>query len=111
VKNVVGFGLVFCLFAALTSCNYLSPVDYDKAGRDIMAFTSDNASLTVAEYRNIIRQSGWSSKDYLSLISTDTINQLVWILSSDMEFPETTEIRKIGIDAKNLQRARMRIFQ
>ena len=103
MKKLAGFVLVFCLFVALSSCDELSQVNYDKAGRDIMAITNDNASLTLTEYQNIIRQTGMSSKDYLGLVSSDTVSQLVWILSLDT--PEATELKRYGIDVSNLKRA------
>ena len=103
MKKLAGFGLVFCLFIALSSCDRLSQVNYDKAGRDIMALTNSDASLTLTDYQNIIRQTDMSSKDYLSLVSSDTVSQLVWVLSLDT--PEATELKIYGIDVSNLKRA------
>ena len=102
------FFVVFLLVLASTQIAAQSkkPIDYDKAGRDFMVMMSDDGSLTVAEYKSRLRETGMSSKDFFILLkmssSRNKINELVTLLSLDVS---KKRMRELGIDAENLIRA------
>ena len=82
-------------------------IDYDRAGRDLMALMSSNGSLTVLEYRNTLRETGMSSRDFFTLLKTDpkeqaSMSQFIQFLSLDMA---ADTIRELNIDVGNLKRA------
>jgi hypothetical protein len=83
------------------------PVDYDKAGRDLMAIMSSNGSLTISEYKDSLKETGMSSKDFFTLLKTNpnemaSMSQFIQLLSLDMA---TELIKELDIDVKNLKRA------
>jgi len=85
----------------------LGSVNYDKAGRDLMAMMSSNGSLTVSEYRDSLKKTGMSSKDFFILLKTDpkeraSMSQFIQFLSLDMA---SDKLKELNIDVKNLKRA------
>jgi len=102
MKNIFWFFLLFFLLFPLISCDILLPVDYDKAGRDLMAIMSQNDSITVSDFRNSLI-GGMSSRDFFIMMKSDnSIEEFNLFLSMDMV---QNMIKNMDVDLKNLQRA------
>jgi hypothetical protein len=103
MKTIMGFGMVFCLVVAFSSCAKLLPINYDKAGRDVMAILQNDASLTISDYRSRLSETGMSSKDFFTVLKMDgSIYEFTQLLSLDMV---NTKMKEMGVDIKNLKRA------
>jgi hypothetical protein len=104
MKTVKRLFLAFCLLAAFSSCDKLLPVDYDKAGRDLMALMQSNPALTIAEYRDSLKDMpGMSSKDMFTFLKADpSVYEFVQYLSLDMA---QEKIKTTGVNVANLKRA------
>jgi hypothetical protein len=101
------FEIVVFVFVAIvmtfSSCDEVLPVNYDKAGRDLMAIMRQDASLTISEYKSIFNESGMSSKDMFTLLKTDgSISKLTQLFSLDLV---NSRMKEFGVDVKNLKRA------
>jgi hypothetical protein len=63
-------------------------INYDKAGRDVMAIMQDNPSLTVEEFKNELNESrieGMSSKDFITMSKMEEdVNGYIKYFSLDM---------------------------
>jgi len=95
----------FYMMAILFSCDNLVPVNYDKAGRDLMAFMRDDASLTISQYKDVLSEIGigMTSKDFFTVLKADrSVSEFIRLLSLDMV---NTQMEKYGIDVNNLKRA------
>jgi hypothetical protein len=78
-------------------------VNYDKAGRDLMAIMNSNDLLAISEYKDTLKKSGMSSKDFFTILKRDaSMSNLTWYLSLDMA---NDIIKELDIDVKNLKRA------
>jgi len=104
MRTIVVFCLVICFSIGLFSCDRLIPVDYDKAGRDIMAIMSHNGALTISEYKDALKETRMSSKDFFTLLKngSGSMSQFTQFLSLDMA---NDMIKELDIDVKNLKRA------
>jgi hypothetical protein len=104
MDTIKGFALAFCLLIALSSCNKLLPINYDKAGRDFMALIQSNPSLTIAEFKNELNESmGMSSKDFFTVLKMEEdVNEYIKYFSLDMV---KDKMKEMGVDVKNLKRA------
>jgi len=102
MKIVSGFVLVFCLLSII-SCDQLLPVDYDKAGRDLMVMMNRDSSFTVSDFKKSINETGMSSKDFFTLMKSDSSsNDLIQFLELDMAKNLTKDL---DVDINNLKRA------
>lgn len=102
MKSIFRISVVLCIFLSLISCDELLPVNYDKAGRDLMALMRGDASVTISDFNNSLTM-GISSKDFFTMMKTDpSVNQMVQLLSLDMM---SNRAKELGVDVKNLQRA------
>jgi hypothetical protein len=107
MRTILVVYLSVCFSIGFISCDKLMPVDYDKAGRDLMAMMGSNKSLTISEYKNTLEKSGMSSKDFFTLLKTDpkeraSMSQFIQILSMDMA---AERLKELNVDVKNLKRA------
>jgi hypothetical protein len=106
IKTIKGLGLMVCLLIGLFSCNKLLPINYDKAGRDVMAIMQDNPSLTVEEFKNELNESGiegMSSKDFITMSKTEEdVNEYIKYFSLDIV---KDKIKEFDVDLENLKRA------
>jgi len=103
MKSAFRICVVFCLFLSLISCDEVLPVDYDKAGRDLMALMGNNASVTISDFNKAASTMGLSSKDFFTIMKTDSsASEMNLFLSLDMVNNRAIEL---DVDIKNLQRA------
>jgi len=103
MKIITNFILVLCLLA-LISCNKLLPVDYDKAGRDLIVMMNQDSSLTISDFKEYLNETpGMSAKDVFTIMKTDNSNnELIQLFELDM----TKNLAKdLGVDINNLIRA------
>jgi hypothetical protein len=107
MKAITVFCLLISISIGFTSCDILSPVDYDKAGRDLSAMLSNDPSLTISEYQHRLKETGMSSKDFFTIIKNDpkemaSFSKNIQYLSLD---GVQDKIKEYDIDVKNLKRA------
>jgi hypothetical protein len=106
MKTIMRYGLFFCFVVTFSSCNKLLPIDYDKAGRDVMALMANDASLTVADFQKSLRDGftpGVSSKDFFTMFKMDSsYRDFIQALSLDMV---QAKMKELKIDINNLKRA------